>query len=493
MFNVNSSQLLPPLPTRTDVVTCIVKVDGQQIPDTVMVLSVRVTKAANRVPFALLHIADGNPAKQHFEVSDTDLFSPGKQIEILAGYHGQNATIFKGIVVRHAMRIPPQGHPALEIECKHLCVKLSAGRSSKFYFNQKDSDIISALLNGKGIQNSVDSSPLQHREMVQAHISDWDFLVARAEANGMLVLANDDAVAVQKPNFGQAAKFPVNWGSSLFEFEAEMDARDQYPTVKASVWSAADQALTVKQPGGGGGVGGFPPPAAVPRNVPTSVSSALSAVPGGAVSTDYTQVMGLSSFDVQHSGHLNPQEAQAWAEAQMTKSQLAKARGRVKFEGVANVAPGDCIELQGVGVRHSGKVYLTGVSHEIERGIWMTDAQFGLPQEWFMSRFPDAQALPAGGLLASVHGLQVGVVTDLANDPLGEDRIQVRLPLVEAQGNGIWMRMSCQDAGQQRGAYWRPEVGDEVICGFINDDPRQGIVLGMMNSSAKPAPLPSSS
>lgn len=490
MFDINSSQLLPPQPTRTDVVTCVVKIDGQLIPDPVMVLSVRVTKLANRIPYALLHIADGDPAQQQFEVSDTDLFSPGKNIEILAGHHGQNATIFKGMIVRHALRIPSQGHPSLEIECKDECSKLTVGRHSKYFFNQKDSDIIGDLLNGKGLSNSVETTSVQHREMVQAHVSDWDFLLTRAEANGMLVLANDNTVKVKKPDFNQAAKFPINWGTSLFEFEAEMDARDQYPSVQAAVWSAADQALTLQQSSGGsGGIGGFSAAPAIPRRAPSASSAFASAAPGASVNTNYSQVMGLSAYDVQHSGHLTQQEAQAWAKAQMTKSELAKSRGRVKFEGVADVAPGDCLELQGVGARHSGKIFITGVSHEIERGIWMTDAQFGLPQEWFMARFPDAQALPAGGLLPAVHGLQVGIVTDLANDPIGEHRIQVRLPMVSGQGDGVWMRMACQDAGNNRGSYWRPEIGDEVICGFIHDDPRQGIVLGMMNSSAKPAPM----
>lgn len=487
MFDINSSQLLTPRPDRTDLVTFVIKANGQPIPDPVAVLSIRVTKAANRVPFALIRIADGDPAQQRFEVSDTELFSPGNDIEIQAGYHGQNNTIFKGIVVRHALRIPPEGHPILEVECKDQCVKLTAGRQSKYFFNKTDSDIIGDVLNGKGLQNNVESTSGQHRQMVQANVSDWDFVVARAEANGMLVLANDNSVAVKKPNFSQAAKFPVNWGSSLFEFEAEMDARDQYPTAKAIVWSAADQALNVQQPSGGG-LGGFSAPA-LPRVASTAANAFGLDAPGTPPNTDYSNVMGLSSFDLQHSGNLNQQEAQTWAKAQMTKSELAKSRGRVKFEGVADIAPGDCIELQGVGARHSGKVFVTAVSHDIEEGNWMTNAQFGLAADWQMGRFPDAQPMSAGGLLGAVHGLQVGLVTDLANDPLGEYRIRVRIPFVNAQDPGTWMRVANQDAGNNRGAFWLPEVGDEVIVGFINDDPREGIVLGMMNSSAKPAPL----
>ncbi|HSU51251.1 MAG TPA: phage baseplate assembly protein V, partial [Segetibacter sp.] len=38
-------------------------------------------------------------------------------------------------------------------------------------------------------------------------------------------------------------------------------------------------------------------------------------------------------------------------------------------------------------------------------------------------------------------------------------------------------------------SFFRPEIDDEVIVGFLNDDPRYPIILGMVNSSAKPAPI----
>jgi uncharacterized protein involved in type VI secretion and phage assembly len=35
----------------------------------------------------------------------------------------------------------------------------------------------------------------------------------------------------------------------------------------------------------------------------------------------------------------------------------------------------------------------------------------------------------------------------------------------------------------------RPEIGDEVIVGFIHDDPNQPVILGSVNSSANPSPI----
>jgi uncharacterized protein involved in type VI secretion and phage assembly len=65
----------------------------------------------------------------------------------------------------------------------------------------------------------------------------------------------------------------------------------------------------------------------------------------------------------------------------------------------------------------------------------------------------------------------------------------VRIPLIHKSDDGAWCRVSSLDAGNERGMYFRPEIGDEVIVGFINNDPRHGIVLGMLNSSKLPAPI----
>ncbi|UFH55820.1 phage baseplate assembly protein V [Spirosoma sp. KNUC1025] len=106
---------------------------------------------------------------------------------------------------------------------------------------------------------------------------------------------------------------------------------------------------------------------------------------------------------------------------------------------------------------------------------------------------PDLRRNAAAGwrITAPVQGLQIGVVTDL-EDPAGEERIRVRLPMVNAADDGAWMRMVSLDAGNNRGWVIRPELGDEVIVGFLNNDPRHGVVLGMVHSSKHAAPIPAS-
>ena len=487
--NLPANQLLPPLPKRSDLITFLIKINGQPIPDTIVVNSISVNFSTNRIPFALITIFDGEVATQSFEASDNDVFSPGQTIEIQAGYHRENKTIFKGLIVRHKLKIPQTGNSYIEIECKDEASKLTMERKNQYFFNQKDSEIIESILRQK-VKASVDSTSVKHKEMVQYYATDWDFVLTRAEANGMLVWVQNGEVKVKKPDFNQPAKVPLNFGTSIFEFEAEMDARDQYPTAEAVTWDPANQEIRKSSPSGGS-FGGISTPSASSasslRNAASTIGLDSSGTPPNL---DYTQVMGINKLPLQHAANMSAEEAQAWAKAQLTKSDLAKKRGWVKFHGVADILPGECINLQGVGQRHSGKVFVTAVSHEIANGMWYTLAQFGLTQQWFIQTFDDAVDQPASSLLPAVHGLQIGIVTrlkDSPNDP--EFRIQVRLPLVNPQGEGVWSRLAAQDAGQNRGAIWRPEIGDEVIVGFLNDDPRQAVVLGSLHSSQNTAPI----
>src|SRR5690606_39181702 len=85
---------------------------------------------------------------------------------------------------------------------------------------------------------------------------------------------------------------------------------------------------------------------------------------------------------------------------------------------------------------------------------------------------------------------QIGLVIQLQDDPDGEDRILVKLPMVSNEESGIWARIACLDAGNNRGSVFRPEIGDEVVLGFLNNDPRDPIILGGLNSSSMPSPIP---
>jgi Rhs element Vgr protein len=458
-----SNESTIPTPATPDVCTLTVLVEGQEISSEFHVLSLSISRELNRIPAATLQIQDGDAAKGTFAVSDTDSFVPGKGIEIQLGYRSNNETVFKGIVVKQAIRIRKGGN-VLTVECRHEAVRMTSGARSRYFVDQKDSDVMEEVIGFYGLQKSVESTLPDLKEVVQYDTSDWDFLLCRAEANGQVVLVEDDNVSVGKPLTAATAVLKIAYGATVLELDAEIDARWQSKGITASSWNASDQVVI-----------------SADAKEPKAMHS------GNLAAADLAAVAGSDPLELWHGGKLGEPELQAWADARLLRERLAKVRGRATFQGFSGVAPGRIVEITGIGARFAGEMYVSGVRHRLSGGNWETDVQFGLSTEGFAETY-NLRPLPAAGLLPAVCGLQIGVVTALENDPAGEDRIKVRMPLISSSEDGIWARLVTLDAGKQRGTYFRPEIGDEVVVGFLNDDPRHPVVLGMCHSSAKPAP-----
>ena len=74
-----------PTPATPDTCTSVILIDGAQLPGAYHVLSVVVSRELNRIPSALIHLRDGEASQATFEASSSDLFVPGKKIEIQMG------------------------------------------------------------------------------------------------------------------------------------------------------------------------------------------------------------------------------------------------------------------------------------------------------------------------------------------------------------------------------------------------------------------------
>ncbi|NQU53543.1 MAG: phage late control D family protein, partial [Bacteroidetes bacterium] len=317
-----------------DLVTFKILVEGEQLSSSYQVLNVVVEKEINRIPTAKIVVLDGDPASQEFELSNQDLLIPGKEIEIKAGYHSDEETIFKGIVIRHNLKIR-SSQSYLIIECKDKAVKLSVGRKSKYFYESKDNEILEEIIDTYGLEKDVETTNVQHKELVQYNVSDWDFCITRAQANGKVCVVDDGKITIQKPGFDQNEIETVSFGATLLDFDAEIDARNQVSKVTSYGWNSANQELFE-----------------IEADNPTVNLS-------GNISTDdLAAVINLKNLELKSGGGTPDVELQEWADAKSLFNQLAKIRGRVKFQGVPSVKPNTVIKLEGVGDRFNGKVYI---------------------------------------------------------------------------------------------------------------------------------------
>ncbi|WCT10019.1 type VI secretion system tip protein VgrG [Mucilaginibacter jinjuensis] len=445
-------------------VTFTVKVAGNAVPDTVQIHAVHVEKRVNKISIARITILDGEADEGNFTVSSSSTFVPGAEVTIEAGYDSTNALIFKGIITAQTIRIDNLIGSALEVECRDSAIKMIVGRKNLTFSKQKDSDVMSSIIRTySGLTASVTATTTQWPEQVQYYVTDWDFVLSRAEANGMIVTVSDGTVSVIKPDANTTSVLTITYGIDLLEFNAQLNAVTQLGSVKASSWDFITQAVA------------------------TASSANNLAGPGNLSSKTLSNVVGLSEFQVQTTAPLQSADLTDWAKAQLIKSEYSKIIGEAKFQGSSLVLPGNYITLAGLGDRFNGDHLVSAVVHDISDGNWNTETSIGLPNTWFIEE-PDVMSPPNSGVLPAARGLINGTVKQMSEDPDGQFRILVNVQMFDISGQGIWARLSNFYSTSGAGAFFLPEVGDEVVLGFLNEDPRYPVILGSMYSSSQIKP-----
>lgn len=96
-----------------------------------------------------------------------------------------------------------------------------------------------------------------------------------------------------------------------------------------------------------------------------------------------------------------------------------------------------------------------------------------------------------------IYGVVVGIVVD-NNDPEGQYRVKVKFPWIKESSSkytdtpdkedflSAWARIATFMAGPKRGAFWLPEVDDEVLVAFEHGDVRRPFVIGSLWSPVDP-------
>jgi Rhs element Vgr protein len=453
------------------VVTSTIFSGKETMKATYRLLSIDVCTEVNRIPFAEIRILDGNVLNE-YEVSDGTFFEPGKLIGIKLRYEKKtdDIIVFEGMVVRQTMEWGADG-TVLVVGLKDIAVKLTTKRQSAVYTTKTDEQIIKALLKAADVgAGTFSPGGPEHPSMVQYDCSAWDFILLRAEALGKLVTVESGAVSVRAMTSAGAATHKFTWGTDMYEFEVEATAENPYKAVESVAWDPSLNTLTN----------------------PSTKATASVTPPGNLNAGALASTIGRETCLLKHPVPVLANELSFWADGRLARSQLAMLRGRITIPGNAKLKLLDTLELIGVGKRFSGKAMITAIRHRHDTAGWRTEVQFGLSPERLCER-TDIASAPAAGLLPPVRGLQIGVVAAFQLDQQkgreNELRVKVILPGVDTEASSaVWARLASFDAGPKRGFYFRPEEGDEVIVGFLHDDPRHPVILGNLWGAKNNAP-----
>lgn len=447
--------------------TSIILSEQTQLDPAYRVLSIDIRREVNRIPTAELRVIDGSAVSREFAISNLSFFEPGAKIELRLRYEGSaEQSVFKGLVVRHGVEASVHGS-VLVIGLKDVAVGLTGPRMSAVYSKKTDKAIIEQLISAGGATvGKVPKTPIEHIEMVQYRCTPWDFILSRADVLGLVVAVEDGAVSLAPMQVAGSAAAKIEYGiDKLYEIEIEADAGYQLGEVQGVAWDQKKQKPT-----------------------PAQKAQRVAAAAGNLDGSKLAALVGNAQVTLSHPVPVEEGELKAWADARAARSRLALLRGRISMPGTAAIKQLDVVELGGVGRRFNGKALVTGIRHRVDLSGWRTDLQLGLSPEAFC-RKPEISEAPAAGLLPGVSGLQIGVVAAFEEDKKDKLRVRVILPGVDVQkGAAVWAQLVSPDAGVGRGHYFRPEPGDEVVVGFLNDDPRRPVILGALYGAINKPP-----
>jgi Rhs element Vgr protein len=445
-------------------------INGSKIKDVVEILEISVQMEVNRICSASILLVDGGAiglANEPFENSEGKDFIPGNEIKIALGYNDKKETVFEGIIVSQGLSVK-NGNSQLLVTCKDKTVKMTKGRFNALFTDQTDSDALNKIAGNYGLQKEIESTG-QTSTLMQYNCSDWDFVVIRAETNNMIVLTDKNKLIVKKVDFNASPKFEINASHYIIDVDLNLDSENIPESFELTSWDIKEQ-----------------------KEIKESVS--LTDGPSqGNISAKKLSGSGVNGKSNHYSSvPLTSGELKLWGETLAGKAALSKIQGKITIPGTSGILAGDLISLAGFSARFNGNAFVSKVSHFLEAGEWLTTLNIGMFPQWHAS-LPDVEENFASGLIPAVNGVQIAKVKKIHEDKDGNYRVLVTLPSFTGTGqdDGIWARLAFPYASSEAGFFFFPEINDEVLLTFINNDPRFPVITGALYSSKnKPKETP---
>ncbi len=204
--------------------------------DDLQLVSAHIHHALNEIPWATLELAsDEEPVDGIPLLSESERLSPGTAIQLSAGYGEGEDLVFCGLITGQRLRLDAKHRSVLTLNCHASAERLKGARRSALHRSRSDAELIAQLAAQAGLVATVDATvdrteqlPARHTLRVQTDCSDWDFLLARARAAGLLVRVDDAQLFVQAPRWDDAAVLALTWGIDVRELDAGVES-DRLP------------------------------------------------------------------------------------------------------------------------------------------------------------------------------------------------------------------------------------------------------------------------
>ncbi|WP_158586334.1 phage baseplate assembly protein V [Serratia inhibens] len=424
----------------------------------------RVQQQINEIPSAQLELqipTDSNDADETQTLNAVGSFTTGASVVIEL----DNATLFSGYLTQKKMSLRGKLW-SVRLEARHALQTLTFFPRSRVFRQQDDGAILNTLFRQAEVtmaRTAAKQLSRQHEQLVQFRVSDWHFMRSRLLSTNCWMLPDAASNNVRVVPLAKPERQPHRLdrhsdraGYSLYDIDLTFDNRFTPDSLSLQGWDIATQQLS---PAFKSGTSQFDP---------WKTTSGI-----GPATPSWRRQAYLQAFSCLPETSLDTL-ARSW----MNHLQLTGVQGRIELDGTRDFKLGESIELNKFGAGLDGTAILTGVNQRFDTAQgWRSELLIGMP----------------GALLEPVppvQSLHIATVAEFTADPQQLDRIPIYLPALNLPGESIFARLGKPWASHGSGFCFYPEPGDEVVVGFIENDPRYPIILDAMHNPKNNAPFP---
>lgn len=421
------------------------------------VIEIDVSEEVNRHGRCSLLLQNWDADRREVRWSDSKTLAPGAEIEVLLGYDSDLTSVFSGVVTGLTAHFPEEQVSTLQLEARSRSVLLAGSAISRIAEDSTDGDLIASLASDAGLEADTEDGA-QHEGIVIERRPPWRYLVDRATALGWVVYVRDKKL-VARPPAEPHDPLVLTWTKNLVELRLSQEVGDLPSESSAASWD--------------------------PDNQEQQQASAASSSGGLAHDgrDDHAAVVEATHWSGRHevvttAAPLPQLDARAGAQA--LQAELRHVSGFGRIVGFPGLRCDSWVKIVGTGSRFSGPYYVSTVRHRLGRVGLTTEFGLGLAAPLVPQATQDASRPSVGRLL-------IGIVTDV-QDPGGQARVKVSFPWSGSR-DAVWARLLTAYAGDKQGLLLVPDVGHEVLVGFVDDNDDFPVVLGSLWSSATPPPV----
>lgn len=410
----------------------------------------------NKISFSKFTFLGGNNIDTKEELPSQKI-KLNDNIEVSIFVDKIKKTLFKGFVKTIEDGKDGQRN-TLKIECKDVSFNLTLPMEVTENNDQNFGDKVDLFTSKLKITNNLTIGVSAGEKITHdTAVCPWDYMVGFLDSIGIMVAArNGEIMGVDIVNpLAQATYFAEN-GINVFSFSGKADESKKVSKASIEYWDSKTQKK---------------------EKIEKEQSVAVN-----------PKVVTLSECRFLQA------TVQRMVDTFIAKGNIASVYGKVLTFGNLLAKAGDYIKFNKVNNTIDNVLLLISQEvHTIENGCWKTEYSFGIESEqsFTETKVSKTNAQQAQtGQTNSINGLQIGVVTQIEEDPNNEFRIRVRIPILSDKGDGVWARLATLNASKEMGSFFIPNVNDEVIVGCLGNNPDTPIILGGLYSSANPMPFP---